>query len=85
MGSRRFVSQVGVVMAVHGAFATLSALARRREGTLGKLRLNPIAEALQAKADDAGAGGGIPTRGVGTTVRNPPGLPAPVSAETYAW
>jgi hypothetical protein len=50
-GSRRFVAQVGVVLAVHGAFATLLALAPRREGTLGRLRLNPIAEALQAKAE----------------------------------
>ena len=37
-------------LAVHAAFATLLASAPRREGTLGKLRLSPIAEALQAKA-----------------------------------
>lgn len=49
-GSRRFVSQVGVVMAMHAAFATLLASAPRREGTLGKVRLGPIAEALRAKA-----------------------------------
>jgi hypothetical protein len=49
-GSRRFAAQVGVVMAVHAAFATLLASAPRREGTLGKVRLNPIAEALRAKA-----------------------------------
>jgi hypothetical protein len=49
-GSRRFVAQVGVVLAVHGAFATLLATAPRREGTLGKLRLSPIAEALRARA-----------------------------------
>lgn len=48
-GSRRFVAQVGVVMAVHAAFATVLAAAPRREGTLGKLRLGPIAEALRAK------------------------------------
>ena len=47
-GSRRFVAQVGVVLAVHAAFATLLASAPRREGTLGKLRLNPVAEALRA-------------------------------------
>ncbi len=47
-GSRRFAAQVGVTMAVHAAFATLLAAAPRREGTLGKLRLNPIAEALLA-------------------------------------
>ena len=45
-GSRRFVAQVGVVMVVHAAFATLLASAPRREGTLGKIGLSPIAEAL---------------------------------------
>jgi hypothetical protein len=50
-GSRRFTAQVGVVMAVHAAFATLLASAPRREGTLGKIGLSPIAEALQATAD----------------------------------
>jgi Transposase DDE domain/Transposase domain (DUF772) len=49
-GSRRFVAQVGVVLAVHAAFATLLASAPRREGTLGKIRLSPIAVALRAKA-----------------------------------
>ncbi len=49
-GSRRFVAQVGVVLAVHAAFATLLASAPRREGTLGKSRLGPIAEALRANA-----------------------------------
>jgi DDE family transposase/transposase-like protein DUF772 len=52
-GSRRFVAGVGVVLAVHAAFATLLASAPRREGTLGKLRLSPIAEALRAKAQAA--------------------------------
>jgi hypothetical protein len=49
-GTRRFVAQVGVVLAVHALFATLLASAPRREGTLGKIRLSPIAEALRAKA-----------------------------------
>ena len=49
-GSRRFVAQVGVVLAVHAVFATLLASAPRREGTLGKIRLSPIAEALRAAA-----------------------------------
>jgi hypothetical protein len=49
-GSRRFVAQVGVVMVVHAVFATLLASAPRREGTLGKIGLSPIAEALRAKA-----------------------------------
>jgi hypothetical protein len=49
-GSRRFVAQVGVVLAVHAAFATLLASAPRREGTLGKTGLSSIAEALRAKS-----------------------------------
>jgi hypothetical protein len=49
-GSRRFFAQVGLVLAVHAAFATLLASAPRREGTLGKIGLSPIAEALKAKA-----------------------------------
>ena len=49
-GSRRFVAQVGVVLAVHAVFATLLAAAPRREGTLGKIRLSPIAAALRVKA-----------------------------------
>ena len=47
-GSRRFVAQVGVVMAVHAAFATLLASAPRREGTLSQTSLSPVAEALRA-------------------------------------
>jgi hypothetical protein len=49
-GSRRFLARVGVVMAVHAAFATRLASAPRREGTLGKVSLSPIAEALRAEA-----------------------------------
>lgn len=45
-GSRRFHAKVGTVLAVHAAFATLLAKAPRREGTLGKLSLSPIAKAL---------------------------------------
>lgn len=48
-GSRRFFAQVGVVMVVHAAFATLLATAPRYEGTLGKISLSPIAKALRAK------------------------------------
>jgi hypothetical protein len=48
-GARRFFAYVGVVMVVHAAFATLLAAAPRREGTLGKMRLSPIAEALRAQ------------------------------------
>jgi hypothetical protein len=50
-GSRRFAAQVGVVLAVHAVFATLLASAPRREGTLGKIGLNPVARALRAKAE----------------------------------
>jgi hypothetical protein len=50
-GSRRFFAQVGVVLAVHAVFATLLAMAPRREGTLGKIRLSPIAEALRDRAE----------------------------------
>jgi hypothetical protein len=38
------------VLAVHAAFATLLASAPRYEGTLGKLRLSPIARALRDRA-----------------------------------
>jgi hypothetical protein len=46
-GARRFAGMVGAVMVVHLAFATVLAAAPRREGTLSKLRLGPIQEALQ--------------------------------------
>jgi len=52
-GSRRFVAQVGVVLAVHAVFATLLAAAPRREGTLGKIRLSPIAAALRDRTEAA--------------------------------
>ena len=45
-GSRRFYAKVGAVMVVHAAFAILLAAVPRREGTLGKLNLGPIAKAL---------------------------------------
>jgi hypothetical protein len=45
-GAERFHAVVGVVMIVHEAFATVLASLPRREGTLGKLRLSPIAKAL---------------------------------------
>jgi Transposase DDE domain/Transposase domain (DUF772) len=51
-GSRRFVAQVGVVLAVHAAFATLLASAPRREGTLFPVSLSPIAKALRAKVEE---------------------------------
>jgi hypothetical protein len=52
-GARRFTAQVGMVLIVHAAFATLLASAPRYEGssrpkTLGQTRLNTIAKALRA-------------------------------------
>jgi hypothetical protein len=49
-GARRFHAFVGCVMAVHLAFATVLASTPRRDGTLGKMRLSPIARALQTAA-----------------------------------
>ncbi|MGA9041575.1 MAG: transposase [Terriglobales bacterium] len=48
-GATRFYAMVGAVMLVHAAFATLLAAAPRREGTLGKMRLSPIAKALHER------------------------------------
>jgi hypothetical protein len=45
-GAVRFHAMVGTVMIVHAAFATVLASLPRREGTLGKMRLSPIAKAL---------------------------------------
>lgn len=50
-GARRFAARVGVVLAVHAVFATLLASAPRREGTLGKIGLNPVAQALRANRE----------------------------------
>src|SRR5208283_5702166 len=48
-GSTRFHAMVGAVMLVHAAFATLLAATPRREGTLGTMRLSPIAKALHER------------------------------------
>ena len=48
-GAQRFFAHVGAVMAVHAAFATVLAATPRREGTLGKMRLSPIAQTLREK------------------------------------
>jgi hypothetical protein len=50
-GATRFHAQVGTVMIVHAAFATVLASLPRRGGTLGKMRLSPIARKLQAVLD----------------------------------
>jgi hypothetical protein len=55
-GSRRFHANVGAVMIVHAAFATVLAALPRREGTtLGGMKLSPIARALQSKLGSAAA------------------------------
>lgn len=47
-GSRRFHAHVGAVLVVHLAFATLLAQTPRYEaGSYGKMKLTPVAEALQ--------------------------------------
>lgn len=48
-GSRRFFALLGVVLVVHASFATLLAMAPRRDGTLGQTKLTPIAQALHGK------------------------------------
>lgn len=52
-GSRRFFAKVGTVLIVHAAFATLLAAAPRTGGTLGKMNLSPVAQALQQKLNAA--------------------------------
>jgi hypothetical protein len=47
VGARRFHALVGVVMVAHLAFATQLAATPRRDGTLGKMRLSPIAGRLR--------------------------------------
>jgi hypothetical protein len=54
-GSRRFHAYVGVIMVVCVGFATLLAMTRRRDGSMGDTRLSPIAEALREAALDAQA------------------------------
>ena len=48
-GAERFHANVGVVMVVHVGLAALLASCRRWEGTLGRTRLSPIAQALREK------------------------------------
>ena len=49
IGAARFHAMIGIVLIVHAAFATLLASLPRREGTLGKMRLSPIAKALRER------------------------------------
>jgi hypothetical protein len=48
-GAARFHALVGTAMIVHEAFATVLASLPRREGTLGKMQLSPIAKAITAQ------------------------------------
>jgi hypothetical protein len=49
-GAWRFHANVGAVMVVHAAFATVLASMPRQEGTtLGRMKLSPIAQALQER------------------------------------
>jgi Transposase DDE domain len=54
-GPTRFHALLATLMVVHLAFATLLASTPRREGTLGKLRLSPIAKALHERMTDGPA------------------------------
>jgi hypothetical protein len=47
VGAPRFHAFLGAVMVVHLGMATVLAGLRRREGTLGKMKLSPIAKVLQ--------------------------------------
>jgi hypothetical protein len=49
-GGQRMFAQVVAVMIVHAAFATVLAAAPRRRGTLGKLHLGPVQQALRQSA-----------------------------------
>ena len=65
--SRRFVAQVGVVLPVHGAFATLLASAPRSEGALGSAARSRLRSA--ARAGESGRGHELRSRfGLTTTV-----------------
>jgi hypothetical protein len=52
-GSRRFSAYLGVIMVVCVGFATLLAMTRRREGSMGDTRLSPIALALREETQAA--------------------------------
>jgi hypothetical protein len=49
-GARRFHGYLGVIMVVYLGFATLLAMTKRREGSMGDTRLSPIAKALREAA-----------------------------------
>ena len=47
VGGPRFYAFLGAIMVVHLGMATVLASLPRREGTLGKMKLSPIAKVLQ--------------------------------------
>lgn len=55
-GARRFVAYTGACMVVHAGLATALAALPRREGTLGGLRLGPIAKRLAQPVRARGRG-----------------------------
>ncbi|GAB6186111.1 transposase [Thermopirellula anaerolimosa] len=75
VGARRFTAEVGAVMVVHAAFATLLAMAPRREGTLGKMWLSPISKALRERVYGKPAAPGHPESG-SAAEQEPSGKPA---------
>src|SRR4051794_41306809 len=54
-GSRRFPAYIGVIMGGCVGFATLLAMTRRREGSMGDTRPSPIAPALREFAPEGEA------------------------------
>ena len=81
-GATRFHAMMGAVMVVHAAFATLLAGTPRREGTLGKMRLGPIAKALHERI---GAGEGkARSRGGMRSSRRVPGKGGGRQARLFA-
>jgi hypothetical protein len=65
-GARRFHSYVGVVLVVCLGLGTLLAMTPRREGSMGQMRLSPIAQALRELALD----GKVPQAEEGTSPDN---------------
>jgi len=55
-GPQRFHAFVGTVMVEHAGLATLLASTPRKDGPLGKMRLSPIAKALQEAITEASGG-----------------------------
>ncbi len=75
-GSRRFHAHLGVIMIVCVGFATLLAMTKRREGSMGDTRLSPIALALsQVALDSEAVQTDNPAVGAGVAVGSPEATP----------